>query len=102
MSTLSNNIIYLRKLNEWSQPKVARLLDMPLGRYQHYEAERAEPPINTLVKLSDLYNVDLKDLVSIDISKGKNGSNKPANQFYTKYCQQPVSIKKAIKLLLGL
>ncbi len=56
-------LIELRKRNRKTQTEVAEYLNMVQSSYQHYESERSEPNIDTLVKLADYYNVSLDYLV---------------------------------------
>lgn len=99
---IAGNLKYLRNVNKWSQTKVARLLGIASSLYQHQESGRSKPSISTLIRLSELYSVDLKYLITVDLSKKVNGNQRPANRFYAKYNQQPKPVKKAINILLGM
>ena len=56
-------LIKLRKDKQLTQEQVANYLNMSQSTYQHYENQRAEPSIETLCKLADLYGVSLDYLV---------------------------------------
>lgn len=56
-------LIKLRKERKLTQEEVAKYLNMTQSTYQHYETERAEPSVDTLCKLADLYGVTLDYLV---------------------------------------
>lgn len=56
-------IINLRKQKKMTQEDVSKYLQISQSTYQHYETNRAEPNIETLCKLADLYNVSLDYLV---------------------------------------
>lgn len=56
-------LIELRRKKGISQVELAGHLQMAQNTYQHYEAGRSEPSIDTLVKLADYYNVSLDYLV---------------------------------------
>lgn len=56
-------LINLRKKKNLTQNDVAKYLNMTQSTYQHYENNRAEPNIDTLCKLADLYKVSLDYLV---------------------------------------
>ena len=57
------NLVKLRKEKKLTQEQVAKHLNMSQSTYQHYENDRAEPSLDTLCKLADLYNVSLDYLV---------------------------------------
>lgn len=60
---MGNRLIYLRKSLNKTQTEIANYLDMQQGSYQKYEVGKAEPSIETLVKLADYYHVTLDYLV---------------------------------------
>lgn len=49
--------------NKLSQVEVAQRLNMSPARYNNYEVNKAEPDIDTLIKLADMYNVTVDDLL---------------------------------------
>ena len=53
----------LRKERKLTQEQVANYLNLAQSTYQHYENGRAEPSIETLFKLADLYQVTLDYLL---------------------------------------
>lgn len=57
------NLKELRKLNNKTQEEIAEILDMSAVGYSHYELEKREPSIETLIKLADYYDVSLDYLV---------------------------------------
>ncbi|HDR3493907.1 MULTISPECIES: helix-turn-helix domain-containing protein [Bacillus cereus group] len=60
---LGKRLIYLRKKQGYTQTDVAHHLNVARTTYTNWEAERAEPDISTLIKISDLYNVSIDNLV---------------------------------------
>jgi transcriptional regulator with XRE-family HTH domain len=69
MSILSKNIRHLRQLNKWSQEQLANRLDIPRARIGSYEEERCDPPIDTVIKLSNLFHIAIDALVKCDLSR---------------------------------
>jgi transcriptional regulator with XRE-family HTH domain len=69
MSKISKNIRHLRLLKKWSQEQLADELDISRARIGSYEEERCDPPIDTLVKISNLFHIAIDALVKCDLSK---------------------------------
>ncbi len=69
MSKLSKNIRHLRLLKKWSQEQLADELDISRSRIGSYEEERCDPPIETLIKISNLFHVAIDALVKCDLRK---------------------------------
>ena len=49
----------LRKAQGLSQEQLAKELDVARTTYNHYEIEKSEPNIKTLIKLADYFDVSL-------------------------------------------
>jgi len=69
MSKISKNIRHLRLLKKWSQEQLAEQLEIPRARIGSYEEERCDPPIDTVIKLSNLFHIAVDALVKCDLSK---------------------------------
>ena len=69
MSKISSNLRILRKIKNVSQEIVADDLRIPRSRFASYEEDRAEPPYNMLVSISDYYHVSIDALLRGDFSK---------------------------------
>lgn len=66
---LGKNIRYLRKQKDMSQDRLAELLGYKsFTTIQKWESGVAEPPFKTLVKIADLFRVDVDTLASDDLS----------------------------------
>lgn len=63
MSKLSKNLKMLRSRAGWSQELTAHNLGMSRSRYSAYEEYRAEPNISNLIKISELFEVSIDDLL---------------------------------------
>lgn len=69
MSKISSNIKHLRSLKKWSQEQLAQALEIPRARIGSYEEERCDPPIDTIIKLSNLFHIAIDALVKCDLSQ---------------------------------
>lgn len=74
MSIASKNMKYLRKLRGWTQEEFATKLGIKRSLVGAYEEERAEPRIDVLEILCDMFKLTLDDLLRTDLSESK-GSN---------------------------
>jgi transcriptional regulator with XRE-family HTH domain len=69
MGKICKNIRHLRLLKKWSQEQLAAQLEIPRARIGAYEEERCDPPIDTVIKLSNLFHIAVDALVKCDLSK---------------------------------
>ncbi|MBW0437970.1 helix-turn-helix transcriptional regulator [Lactobacillus crispatus] len=56
MSVFSNRLKTLRENAGWTKTYVATLLHLPLTTYANYEYGKREPDIDTIAKISTLFN----------------------------------------------
>ena len=59
MEVFKRNLIELRKLNNYTQRQVAEVLNISQPSYIRYENGKAEPSLENLVKLADLFDVSI-------------------------------------------
>ena len=71
MSYAGKNIKYLRKLRGWTQQEFATRLQIKRSLLGAYEEERAEPRIDVLEIISDMFKLSLDELLLKDISDTK-------------------------------
>ncbi|AJA46288.1 transcriptional regulator [Clostridium pasteurianum DSM 525 = ATCC 6013] len=84
---LSDKLRELRKINKMSQQQLARKLNVTNQAVFKWELGKSYPDILNLVKLSDIYNISLDDLIKEDVDLQKNLSNKnKINYFYIFLC----------------
>lgn len=69
MSFVSSNIKYLRKQKGWTQQDLADQLEIKRSLIGSYEEGRADPRISTLLKIAEVFNLSLDDLLSQDLSQ---------------------------------
>ncbi|ACL75917.1 helix-turn-helix domain-containing protein [Ruminiclostridium cellulolyticum] len=60
---IGENLKYLRNVHNKTQQDIAEILKISRQAYTHYESNKREPDIKTLVKLADYYMVSLDMLV---------------------------------------
>jgi transcriptional regulator with XRE-family HTH domain len=70
-SYISNNLKYLRERKSKSQEDTASALGLKRGRYASYEEGRNEPNIETLIRISRYYKIQIDILVSRNMSSKK-------------------------------
>src|ERR671921_1111366 len=71
MAVSNQNLKYLRKLRGWTQEEFAQKLRIKRSLLGAYEEERAEPRIDILEIVSDMFKLTLDDLLRKDISDSK-------------------------------
>ena len=74
MSVAGQNLKYLRRLRGWTQDEFANKLGIKRSLVGAYEEERAEPRLEVLNVISDMFKVTLDELLRSDLSAVK-GSN---------------------------
>lgn len=71
MSQANKNLKYLRKLRGWTQEEFAQKLRIKRSLLGAYEEERAEPRIEVLEVVADMFKLTLDDLLRKDVSDNK-------------------------------
>lgn len=71
MSIANKNLKYLRKLRGWTQEEFAQKLRIKRSLLGAYEEERAEPRIEILEVVADMFRLTLDDLLRKDVSDNK-------------------------------
>lgn len=60
---VGNNIRKLRLEHEWTQEELADRLGVSRSALSNYESELREPAIDLLIKLADVFNTTIDELV---------------------------------------
>ena len=68
MNYLANNIKHLRTLKGFTQEQFSTILNVSRSRISSYEENRAIPPIDFLVELSDYFNIPIDAIIKNDLS----------------------------------
>jgi transcriptional regulator with XRE-family HTH domain len=71
MSIANHNLKYLRKLRGWTQDEFAQKLRIKRSLLGAYEEERAEPRIDVLEIVCDIFKLTLDELLRKDLSDNK-------------------------------
>ncbi|MCS3869410.1 transcriptional regulator with XRE-family HTH domain [Chryseobacterium ginsenosidimutans] len=69
MSIFSDNMVFLRGKKNLTQQKLADDLILTRARYISYEYEKAQPPIDVLIRISKYYSISIDLLVTVNIRK---------------------------------
>jgi transcriptional regulator with XRE-family HTH domain len=68
MSKIAKNIKHLRGLKNWTQTQLADELEISRARVGSYEEERCDPPVDILIKISNLFQITVDLLVKCDLN----------------------------------
>lgn len=71
MAVSNRNLKYLRKLRDWTQEEFANKLGIKRSLLGAYEEERAEPRIDVLETVCDMFKLTLDDILRKDLSETK-------------------------------
>ncbi len=72
MAISNQNLKYLRKLRGWTQEEFAQKLGIKRSLLGAYEEERAEPRIDVLETVCDIFKLTLDDILRKDLSDNKS------------------------------
>jgi transcriptional regulator with XRE-family HTH domain len=72
MAISNQNLKYLRKLRGWTQEEFAQKLRIKRSLLGAYEEERAEPRIDVLETVCDIFKLTLDDILRKDLSDTKS------------------------------
>jgi|ERR1700730_6848343 transcriptional regulator with XRE-family HTH domain len=105
MSIAGKNLKYLRKLRGWTQEEFAAKLKIKRSLLGAYEEERADPRIEVLETIGDIFKLTLDELLRKDLNEQK-GSNYLARRRAQKLAAasntiQLVPVKAAAGYLAG-
>jgi len=71
MTTANKNLKYLRKLRGWTQEEFAQKLRIKRSLLGAYEEERADPRIDVLEVVADMFKLTLDELLRKDLTEQK-------------------------------
>lgn len=104
MSIANKNLKYLRKLRGWTQDEFSNRLRIKRSLLGAYEEERAEPRIEVLELVADMFKLTLDELLRKDLSEqtGNYLAKRRALKMSTTAVQIPfVPVKAAAGYLAG-
>jgi len=70
MSLLSSNIKYLRNNHKLSQAELSTHLSIPRSSLSDYERGHTQPSIDTLIKMCEIFEIQLDEMVKTNLSHG--------------------------------
>ena len=74
MSIAGKNLKYLRKLRGWTQEEFAAKLKIKRSLLGAYEEERADPRIDVLEVVGDIFKLTLDELLRKELNESKGSS----------------------------
>lgn len=104
MSQAGKNLKYLRKLRGWTQEEFATKLRIKRSLLGAYEEERAEPRLEVLEQISDMFKLSLDELLRSELgeSKGNYLAKRRAQKLASGGAEIPfVPVKAAAGYLAG-
>ncbi|HRD42198.1 MAG TPA: helix-turn-helix transcriptional regulator, partial [Ferruginibacter sp.] len=75
MSKAGLNLKYLRKLRGWTQEEFAAKLNIKRSLVGAYEEERADPRLDVLEIVADIFKLSLDELLLKDLSEAPSGNS---------------------------
>jgi transcriptional regulator with XRE-family HTH domain len=69
MSIISENIKHLRKQMGYTQEQFAEMIEIKRSLLGAYEEGRADPRLNNLIKMSEVFNFPVDDLIKRDLTQ---------------------------------
>ena len=75
MSNAGKNLKYLRKLRGWTQEEFANKLKIKRSLVGAYEEERAEPRLEVMESISNIFKLSLEDFLFKDLASDSSGGN---------------------------
>ena len=73
MAIANQNLKWLRKQKGWTQEEFAQRLNIKRSLLGAYEEERAEPRIDVLETVCDIFKLTLDDILRKDLSESRSG-----------------------------
>lgn len=70
MHHIAENLHYYRKSNRYLQSEIAERLGITLGQMKSYEGGKAIPPVDILIRMADMMQITLDELVRQQLSAG--------------------------------
>ena len=66
---LVENLCRLRKAHHYTQQEISDLLNISRQAYSNYETSKRTPDLDSLIRLADIYNLSLDQLVNHPCTK---------------------------------
>jgi transcriptional regulator with XRE-family HTH domain len=99
MSIAGQNLKYLRKLRGWTQEEFAAKLGIKRSLLGAYEEERAEPRLEVLETISDMFKLTLDELLRKELGEAKGPGGKSVSYISKRRAQKLISATNDIQLV---
>jgi transcriptional regulator with XRE-family HTH domain len=99
MSIAGQNLKYLRKLRGWTQEEFAAKLGIKRSLLGAYEEERAEPRLEVLETISDMFKLTLDELLRKELGDAKGAGGKGVSYISKRRAQKLISATNDIQLV---
>ncbi len=108
---LANNLYFLRRSRQIQQAQIPAILGFPQSSWSNWENGKNNPDIDTLISISNFFEVSLDDLVKTDLqasgqvivdkSLPKKNKIKPLLESYTELLANLQKTQPELSQLLG-
>src|ERR1700744_1187514 len=99
MSIAGQNLKYLRKLRGWTQEEFAAKLGIKRSLLGAYEEERAEPRLEVLETISDMFKLTLDELLRKELGIANGPGGKGVSYISKRRAQKLISATNDIHLV---
>jgi transcriptional regulator with XRE-family HTH domain len=99
MSIAGQNLKYLRKLRGWTQEEFAAKLGIKRSLLGAYEEERAEPRLEVLETISDMFKLTLDELLRKELGIANGPGGKGVSYISKRRAQKLISATNDIQLV---
>ena len=99
MSIAGQNLKYLRKLRGWTQEEFAAKLGIKRSLLGAYEEERAEPRLEVLETISDMFKLTLDELLRKELGNANGPGGKGVSYISKRRAQKLISATNDIQLV---
>ena len=96
---LNEKLYEYRKNKNWSQEELAERLEVSRQTVSKWESGRAIPELNKLIRISEIYNVTVDELVKDEVEMNETNVKK-VNKFNKKIVKNVVIILLVISLFI--
>lgn len=101
MISLGTKLTRLRKKKGYTQQEIADLLDISQPAYHKWETDLARPAVENLIKLSEVYEIDINELLeeapTFNITNNDCSIQNMGNPNSTFYAESPDLINGIVK-----
>ena len=98
---IGSQIRKLRRERDWTQAELAERIGIDKRNISRYESGHADPRRKTLLKLAEVFNVDVQELLGVSASTGEEVCDDPELQSLVyEISKLPERDKEALKHIM--